>query len=298
MKIGLHLALVLSAIALSGCVTGHNVDRARGVDADGDSFSQSLAAEYRALTVYEADEMSDWPDADSHAQKSLRAAKGEAVAPTQVSERAIPADKTDELSQARGDLMAIFDDGARGMAPGPAARAQAGYDCWLEQLEEGHQPEHIARCRQQFRTALADARAALEPEPEPEPEPEMDAEPAPEPEQEEPEMEPERFVVRFGFDDASVPQAAMPTLNEAATLANQERDLALAVTGHADRAGPVDYNRELSLERAENVRAVLVDMGVNAERISVAARGEGDPAVATGDGVRSRENRRVVIVVR
>ena len=55
---------------------------------------------------------------------------------------------------------------------------------------------------------------------------------------------------------------------------------------------------KLSLRRAEAARDVLVAKGVEASKISVAARGESEPAVPTADGVREQANRRVEIVAR
>ena len=42
----------------------------------GDGFAQSLAAEYRRFTLYEADEMADWIDAEHFADKALASARG------------------------------------------------------------------------------------------------------------------------------------------------------------------------------------------------------------------------------
>ena len=40
------------------------------------------------------------------------------------------------------------------MAPHMSARAQAQFDCWVEQAEEGHQTDHIAACRTGFLNAM------------------------------------------------------------------------------------------------------------------------------------------------
>ena len=70
----------------------------------------------------------------------------------------------------------------------------------------------------------------------------------------------------------------------------------LSVTGHADRAGPAEYNLRLSIRRAESVRTWLTGRGMLPSDISVAGRGEAEPAVPTVDGVREQRNRRAVIV--
>ncbi len=72
----------------------------------------------------------------------------------------------------------------------------------------------------------------------------------------------------------------------------------VTVIGHTDRVGSVEDNDRLSIRRAETVRDKLVQVGVAASMISIAGRGEREPAVATEDGVAHAENRRVEISVR
>jgi outer membrane protein OmpA-like peptidoglycan-associated protein len=72
----------------------------------------------------------------------------------------------------------------------------------------------------------------------------------------------------------------------------------IVVIGHTDRVGPVPYNDALSLRRAERVRDELVKVGIAAEGIRVAGRGEREPLVPTADEVAEPRNRRVEINVR
>ncbi|MGH8661708.1 MAG: OmpA family protein [Burkholderiales bacterium] len=72
----------------------------------------------------------------------------------------------------------------------------------------------------------------------------------------------------------------------------------IAVIGHTDRVGPVEYNDTLSLKRAERVRRDFVDRGIPTSAIHVAGRGEREPIVPTADDVSEPRNRRVEINVR
>ena len=72
----------------------------------------------------------------------------------------------------------------------------------------------------------------------------------------------------------------------------------VVVIGHTDRAGELDYNDRLSRQRAEALRARLVELGGDPARISVAGRGEREPLVPTGDGVAEPRNRRAELSVR
>ena len=70
------------------------------------------------------------------------------------------------------------------------------------------------------------------------------------------------------------------------------------VVGHTDRRGADDYNRRLSLQRAQAMRQTLVDRGLDGARIIATGRGEVDPLVPTADNVEEMRNRRVEITVR
>ncbi|HYN12440.1 MAG TPA: OmpA family protein [Burkholderiales bacterium] len=72
----------------------------------------------------------------------------------------------------------------------------------------------------------------------------------------------------------------------------------IVVIGHTDRVGAAVANDELSLQRAERVKADLVAQGIVAERIRAAGRGEREPLVPTADGVEEPRNRRVEVSVR
>jgi outer membrane protein OmpA-like peptidoglycan-associated protein len=71
----------------------------------------------------------------------------------------------------------------------------------------------------------------------------------------------------------------------------------IVVIGHTDRVGAIPFNDALSLRRAERVRDELVKVGIAADRIRVAGRGEREPLVPTADEVAEARNRRVEINV-
>lgn len=68
--------------------------------------------------------------------------------------------------------------------------------------------------------------------------------------------------------------------------------------GHTDTVGTHEYNDRLALQRAERVRTLLVGIGIPAERIHVAGRGERELLVPTADNADEPRNRRVEINVR
>lgn len=70
---------------------------------------------------------------------------------------------------------------------------------------------------------------------------------------------------------------------------------AMTVDGHSDKSGASAGNLASSRRRAETVRDYLVDKGVPASAITVRAYGETWPIIATEDGVREIQNRRVEV---
>jgi len=67
------------------------------------------------------------------------------------------------------------------------------------------------------------------------------------------------------------------------------------VAGHADSAGPAEYNEELAERRGNNVGVYLAGKGVPEVRITARSFGEEMPRVPTADGVREPQNRRVEV---
>ncbi|MGQ0579855.1 MAG: OmpA family protein [Betaproteobacteria bacterium] len=75
-------------------------------------------------------------------------------------------------------------------------------------------------------------------------------------------------------------------------------DPEISVIGHADAIGTMEYNDELSLQRAERVREDLTRRGIPEKDIEIAGRGKREPIVRTAADTAEPRNRRVEIVVR
>lgn len=249
----------------------------------GADFHHRLARQYRAFASTEAYDMYDWVDADYFAEKAQLAARGETVLPVDPAEWNLEPEARAEALAARRALMRALDGGAREAVPRPAARAQAFYDCWVEQLEEGWQLRDIAFCRTEFENAMVAIDADMT---------------AAEQASRRARLASETWTVYFGFDEASLRPAGQRTLAEAARALRPLEDIRIEIVGHADRAGPRDYNHALSERRADAVRAALLGAEIPQDRIAqvrIEAEGETEPAVETGDGVALQANRRVVI---
>lgn len=71
----------------------------------------------------------------------------------------------------------------------------------------------------------------------------------------------------------------------------------IEIVGHADCKGSSSFNLQLSLRRAEAVKAALVSRGVPGKAIVVDGVGEDWPLIQTEDGVPERQNRYVSVLI-
>ena len=285
---GLRLAAVAGLAAMLGACAGMELDGVKDLEPQGSEFQAELYAGYVQLATRERAEH-DYRDSDHFAVKAGGAARGENVPPADLSERMIAPDVAEELSKARSRLVAVLDGSGRDKAPVIAAHAQINLECWMQEQEEGHQPDDIGECRNAFYGAVVAAEVAIRPPPPPPPEPE----PAPEPEP----VYVTYYVVFFEFDSAELSNAAMQTLDEAAETALALRPYKVLIRGHTDRAGPEEYNLGLSERRGLSVASYLIDKGAGRFIIDVEGLGESEPIAKTSDNVRDGRNRRVEVTL-
>ena len=105
------------------------------------------------------------------------------------------------------------------------------------------------------------------------------------------------FLVFFDWNRADLTARARQIIGEAAEAARAQ-PARIEVAGHADRTGTPQYNQALSRRRAETVAEELIRRGIARQDISITALGETQPLVATADGVREPQNRRVEIILK
>lgn len=276
MKLQSLAVSMVALVSLSACDPTGALQDLKTSPPTGLRFNQALATSYLAFAQSEADQY-DWIDSHHFAHKGLAAARGQTVVPEDPADWGTkPPPARAELVALRGRLVAALDAGGRDRAPDAAATAQVGYDCWLEQLEEGWQKDDIEACRKQFVTALETLEKGV---------------PVAIP----PAGEQDRYQIFFDYAAFQLDPIAQQIVAEAAKAIAQAKSTNIVVIGHADRSGASDFNMALSSRRAEMVKRALLDVGVPANRVHTVAQGESDPLVATPDGVREPQNRRVVI---
>lgn len=288
------LMIAVSGAALFGATNAnafvhYDVEAIQNESFSGTSFSQNLAREYKDFATFEAYQMYDWIDAEHFAEKAIVAHNGNAPMPEELANWSIKEKYLPEMREARSNLMAAMSNGARDVAPAEAARAQAKFDCWVEQQEENWQWDDIAACKGAFYAAMTALQGAMAPKPVAKIETKTETVDMP---------VTQLGAVFFEFDKANLTQDAERKLNTMVNSLDNKDEIELHVVGHTDTSGPSDYNQELSRKRAQAVVDGLRERGMNVaelKQLDVEAKGERDPAVATGDGVRLQANRRVEI---
>jgi outer membrane protein OmpA-like peptidoglycan-associated protein len=106
------------------------------------------------------------------------------------------------------------------------------------------------------------------------------------------------YLVFFDWDKATLTPRAHQIIAEAAQNASRVQLTKIEVSGYADRTGSAAYNMKLSRQRADNVAAELVSLGVPKSEIVIQAFGDTHLLVPTGPNVREPQNRRVEIVLK
>src|SRR5262249_15355581 len=106
-----------------------------------------------------------------------------------------------------------------------------------------------------------------------------------------------KFLVFFDFDRANLRADAAKVVAQAVDEAKRTGKVRITATGHTDTSGTAAYNMGLSERRAKTVQKELNRLGIKDNEIVVRWKGESEPLVQTGDGVKEPQNRRVEIVL-
>lgn len=80
--------------------------------------------------------------------------------------------------------------------------------------------------------------------------------------------------VYFDFNSTSPTSESVSGINFLVKYLKANPSASADVMGYADEIGNSDYNQSLSKKRAENVKQILVDSGIEASRLNIVANGE------------------------
>ena len=109
---------------------------------------------------------------------------------------------------------------------------------------------------------------------------------------------PRHFTVYFKFESDELTDESRELVPQILRAVTELPAAEVLIIGHTDTAGAKAANFVLGLRRAEMVRDLLRNAGLNASSLDVTSHGETDLLVATPDDTREARNRRVEIAVR
>lgn len=104
-------------------------------------------------------------------------------------------------------------------------------------------------------------------------------------------------TIGFGVGSANLAPGSSPALNEVAEILKQTPDVTVEIGGHTDNEGPARLNREISLERAEEVKRYLAARGVPPARMVTKGYGEVHPIASNRHAEGRAQNRRIELRV-
>ena len=100
----------------------------------------------------------------------------------------------------------------------------------------------------------------------------------------------------FDVGKSTLKPAAITDINEIAAFMLKHQDRAVVIEGHTDDTGDEDFNRELSLSRAQAIGGALEARGVDFTKIETLGLGEEVPVASNDTDVGRQLNRRVEII--
>ncbi|MFC3193501.1 OmpA family protein [Marinicella sediminis] len=103
----------------------------------------------------------------------------------------------------------------------------------------------------------------------------------------------------FVFDSASanIKQTAVDNFGKVLEFIDGYPDRSIRIEGHTDSSGSESFNLKLSQERADAVKALLVEYGIAAARIEAIGMGESLPVADNNSEAGKAKNRRVDVII-
>ena len=303
-----HINLLFLVILLSNGCAYHSIEKLKSTPNNNNQFSQALSNAYLEFALYEMNEMHDEIDSSYFAEKGYKARIGQEVLPELINNWDIDIVFLDEVNNKRKELISTLNSNRAKDFPILSARTQLGFDCWLEQLEESWQKDHIKKCYDMMNTGLETLsqsninhnrdivektiikkknikKVITEKEEIKEIKNIVNVD------------DKLKFEIYFAHNMYKLNNDIKYSIKKIYDNYIGTNNFTIEVIGHTDRSGSEQYNITLSKLRANSVKKYLKSLGIMEERISTFYFGEKKPKIITKDGIKEKINRRVEIFV-
>jgi len=104
------------------------------------------------------------------------------------------------------------------------------------------------------------------------------------------------LYIQFDVDQSVLKKEAMEVVGEIAKALKATPTLTISIEGHTDNTGDAAHNRKLSDQRANAVKEALVQLGIEAKRVTASGFGADKPLVENTSEANKAKNRRVELV--
>ena len=309
LKKNCHLYLLFLIFLITNGCAYHNIEKLKSTPKSNNQFSQALSESYLEFALYEMNDMHDEIDAAYFAEKGIKARKNSIVTPELINNWNIDKEYIAIAKEKRAELISVLNTERANHFPILSAQTQLGFDCWLEQLEESWQTEHIKKCFDMMNSGIFtlanninhnsdivaninSTQAKLEQE--------NDIKEVKNIKKINKIQDIEKklkFEIYFGHNIYKLNAEIKNTIKDIQYNYKIENNLIIEVVGHTDRSGSSEYNILLSKLRANEVKKYLIKLGIKNENISSYYFGESKPKIITEDGVKEKINRRVEIFI-
>lgn len=101
--------------------------------------------------------------------------------------------------------------------------------------------------------------------------------------------------IGFEFDSDALRPGSEVVVNDLFAGLSVDNAAGIQIIGHSSSEGEADYNRDLSLRRAQSVADALIALGIAPSQISAIGRGEDEPIASNDDEAGRSMNRRVEV---
>lgn len=107
-----------------------------------------------------------------------------------------------------------------------------------------------------------------------------------------------RLDIKFDTDKADIKPEYNDEIKKVGDMMNKYPEIKMLIEGHTDNVGPVEYNKDLSLRRADAVKQYLVEkFGIAPERLTAKGFGPTNPVADNSTPEGRQKNRRIEAVI-
>ncbi|WP_237067617.1 OmpA family protein [Microbulbifer guangxiensis] len=105
------------------------------------------------------------------------------------------------------------------------------------------------------------------------------------------------LTIEFAQDSAKPTSESVPDVNELSAILQENTGMTVAIEGHTSSEGDEMRNQALSQQRAEVVRQMLIDKGIDGNRITATGMGSAKPIADNATEEGKQRNRRITVRV-